>query len=215
MGSDPFPHNQKTIRTYNMEIKLKFTEVVTDDLKELPFHGTELSAGYDLTAMSDPKIKGDQDADGNWRRIDYIQYNTGIQIAPPAYKTWASVGDPYVHVHHTLLFPRSSVSKYNLQLANSIGLVDSDYRGEVLLRFNYVWQPEDLLWVEANNEQDNGVFNQIRGIVNQERIYKKGDQIGQIVASPTTFIDFKEVDDLDATDRGSGGFGSTTKKQDG
>jgi dUTPase len=199
----------------SVEIKLKFTEIVTDDLKQIPAQGTELSAGYDLTAISEPKIAGEKDDDGYWKRIDYIQYHTGVQITPPRYKTFSMVSDAYVNVYHTLLFPRSSVSKYNLQLANSVGLIDNDYTGELLLRFNYIWQPEDLLWVEANNKQDNGVFNQIRGIVNQNRIYKKGDKIGQIVASPTTFINFKEVSDLDVTDRGNGGFGSTTNNKDG
>jgi dUTPase len=199
----------------SVELKLKFTEAVVDNLEEFnptPFHGSELAAGYDLFAVADPEIEGEKDGE-QWKRIDYIQYHTGIKIAPPCYKTWAQKGDAYCNVHHTLIFPRSSVSKYNLQLANSIGLVDNDYSGEVLLRFNYVWQPEDLCWVEANNQQANGVFNQVRGVVNTDRIYKKGDKIGQLVAEPTIFMDFNQVDELPNTDRGSGGFGSTTDKK--
>lgn len=196
------------------EIKLKYTEVIADledsEEKPFPFHGSDLSVGYDLTAVSDPEFKGEKDENGDWKRIDYIQYHTGIMIAPPCDTV---DGGGYMNVHHTMLFPRSSVSKYNLQLANSIGLCDGDYRGEVLLRFNYVWQPEDLYWVESSEKQANGIYNQMCGIVNQSRIYKKGDKIGQIVASPTTFIDFKETDDLDKTDRGDGGFGSTTQEK--
>jgi dUTP pyrophosphatase len=190
-----------------IEIKLKYNEIVADDSKEnvLPYHGSELAAGYDLTAIEDPEIVGDTSAynSGLYRRVSYIQYKTGIHISPPMNKTFSSVGDEYYDVYHTLIFPRSSVSKYNLQLANCIGLIDTDYSGQLLLRFNYIWQPEDLHLYSVNDK--------IRGSINMDLIYKKGDKIGQLVANKTTFMKFNVVDNLNETSRGDGGFGSTGK----
>ncbi len=67
-----------------------------------------------------------------------------------------------------LAFPRSSVSKYNLVLANCIGLIDADYRGEVLLRFKYIWQPEDYR-IRTDNL--------LEGHVNFTKLYNKGDKV--------------------------------------
>lgn len=198
-----------------VEIKLKYTEAIVDSVGEFdpkPFHGSDLAAGYDLFAVN-LEIVGEKDETGLYRRVDYIQYHTGIQIQPPHEKTFSSVADLYARTYHTLIFPRSSISKYNLQLANSVGLIDTDYSGELLLRFNYLWQPEDLSWEESSIKQENGIFNQIRGIVNENRIYKQNDKIGQLIAEPTCFINFKITDNLSETDRGSGGFGSTTSKK--
>ena len=96
--------------------------------------------------------------------------------------------------------PRSSVSKYNLVLANSIGLIDADYRGEVLIRFKYIWQPEDY---KLNT------YNKLEGTPNLERIYKKGDKICQLKVTKVEHAEFVLVDQLDSTQRGEGGFGST------
>ena len=118
-------------------------------------------AGYDLTA-TDFQITH-----------QYIEYNTGIAVAIP---------DGYVG----LLFPRSSVSKYDLILANCVGVIDSSYRGEVKLRFKAL--PRE------------GV-NFIR--------YDTGDKIGQLVIVPILEPEIEEVNTLDSTERGEGGFGST------
>jgi len=88
-----------------------------------------------------------------------------------------------------LIFPRSSIRKTNLQLSNSVGVVDSGYRGEI-----------------------QATFNKIQGIDNIERdSYKVGDRICQIMIIPYPPIEFKEVDELTNTERGEGGFGSTGK----
>ena len=76
-----------------------------------PSRAKEGDAGYDLVAIDD----GTVDADG------FIQYRTGLSIDPP-------------QGYHTEIWPRSSISKYDLALANSIGLVDNGYRGELLVR---------------------------------------------------------------------------------
>ena len=88
-----------------------------------------------------------------------------------------------------LIFPRSSIRKTNLQLSNSVGVVDSGYRGEI-----------------------QATFNKIQGIDNVERdSYKVGDRICQIMIIPHPTIEFEEVEELNNTERGEGGFGSTGK----
>jgi dUTP pyrophosphatase len=80
-----------------------------------------------------------------------------------------------------LLFPRSSVSKTNLRLANSVGVIDSGYRGEVILKFDK----------SGNNE------------------YKEGDRVGQLMIMENPPMHFVEVVNLPNSDRGEGGFGSS------
>lgn len=164
---------------------------------DIPKKGSPTSAGYDIISTSEPKIVGIQDGEG-WRSIDYIQYETNLFIAPSA------------STFHTLIHPRSSVSKYNLVLANSIGLVDNDYRGMVICRFKYIWQPEDMWWGSEPNEGQSK--KTIIAKVNENKIYKKGDAIAQLVFEETINADWEIVDDLNHTQRGTGGFGSTDSK---
>jgi dUTP pyrophosphatase len=98
----------------------------------------------------------------------YIEYETGLSFEVPK---------GYV----MLIFPRSSVSNKHLMMKNSVGVLDSGYRGELKLRF-----------------QKNG-----------EDVYNIGDKIGQIIILPYPEIEFEESESLDETARGSGGFGST------
>jgi dUTP pyrophosphatase len=160
----------------------------------LPEKKTPRSAGYDIKATSDPKIVGEQNSDGTWKRIDYIEYETNLFLAPE------------VVTAHLDLRPRSSVSKYNLILANCIGLLDNDYRGMVLARFSYTWQPEDLTWGLQNEK------NCIFGTPNMTKIYKKGDDLAQLVGAMTIDLEFEFKDDLNKTQRGEGGFGHTDLK---
>jgi dUTP pyrophosphatase len=85
-----------------------------------------------------------------------------------------------------LVFPRSSIRKYELALSNSVGVIDSGYRGEL----------------QATFKKTNGL---------DSIAYKVGDRIAQIMIIPHPPIEFKEVDDLSETERGDGGFGSTGK----
>jgi dUTP pyrophosphatase len=168
-----------------MKIYVKKVEGLT-----LPKKASEVAAGNDIVATSDPKIVGEKTDENTWERVDYIEYETNLYIAPEAV------------TFHTLIHPRSSVSKYNLVLANSIGLVDNDYRGMVICRFKYVWQPQDFSFTSDER---------LLGSINFEKIYKKGDTIAQLVFEPTVQADWVVVDDLNQTKRGEGGFGSTDK----
>jgi dUTPase len=102
-----------------------------------------------------------------------------------------------------LAFPRSSVSKYNLILANCIGLIDADYRGEVLIRFKYIWQPEDYR-IRTDNL--------LEGHVNFTKLYNKGDKVCQLKVTKIENVEFVLVYELDSTARGDGSFGSTDTK---
>lgn len=108
---------------------------------------------------------------------DYIEYGTGLSFEVP-------------EGYCMLIFPRSSNSKKDLILANSVGVLDSTYRGELKLRFKKCYQPV------------------IYGLV-ARTVYDVGDKVGQIMILPYPQINFTEVDSLSETERGDGGFGST------
>jgi dUTPase len=178
---------------------------------QVPKNANLLDTGYDLVSISEPEIVGNKLPNGYWGSIDYIQYKTGLQISPRYSKYTAGTMQDCVleekvySVFYTLLFPRSSVSKYNLILANSVGVVDNPYRGEIMLRFKYLFQPEDYILDTTFG------ITQLFGTVNQKKIYQRGDKIGQIAAFELNKINFEEVESLDETVRGDGGFGSTGK----
>lgn len=181
-----------------LTIKVLQNEVFDSDQK-LPVTGTDKSTGYDLIATSDPEIIGEKTSTvdpagqeyctGKYKHIQYIQYKTELK--------YEILSDSY---YDALLMPRSSIRKYNLILANGIGLIDYDYRGEILVCFKYVWQPEDLF---IRN-------NHIEGIVNLDKIYKKGDKICQLKFTKVERAKFQYSTSLETTKRGEGGFGSTT-----
>ena len=132
----------------------------------------------------------------------YIEYGTGLAFEVP---------EGYV----MLIFPRSSVSKYDLSLANAVGVLDSSYRGELKLRFKRNYRIENL-----PSEETNGKFTTTSILWGEDtknyRInacdwYNIGDRIGQIMILPYPIIEFEETDELSDTERGTGGFGSTSK----
>jgi dUTP pyrophosphatase len=126
----------------------------------VPTYSKDGDAGMDITAVS-------------------IVTNTPTQVT---YGTGISVEIPKNYVG--LVFPRSSIRKYELELSNSVGVIDSGYRGEIQATFN----------------KTNGL---------DSIIYNVGDRICQIMIIPYPKITFHEVDELSDTERGEGGFGST------
>jgi len=85
-----------------------------------------------------------------------------------------------------LVFPRSSIRKYELTLSNSVGVIDSGYRGEL-----------------------QATFRKHKGVASTT--YAVGDRVAQIMIIPYPPIEFDEVAELSDTERGDGGFGSTGK----
>jgi len=144
--------------------------------------------GFDLVAVSPPRIVGERDEAGNFKSIDFIEYDTEVRIQPP-------VG------FHSLIFPRSSISKYDLVLANSVGVIDESYRGNLLVRFKYVIQPQDLI-VNSYGEVTVSQWNAFK------KIYKQGDKIAQLVFAMSHIPDLVEGT-IGETERGAGNFGSS------
>ena len=171
---------------------------------DLPKKGTDRATGFDVVVTSEPEIVGEKYDNGTYKRVDYIQYKTNLKLAVQKERTFSNIG--YNDLDFDILaFPRSSVSKYNLVLANCIGLIDADYRGEVLLRFKYIWQPEDY---------SIGKDKKIQGTVNYNKLYNKGDKVCQLKVTKVENVEFVLVYELDSTNRGEGGFGSTDIKSE-
>ena len=168
----------------------------------LPTKGTDRATGFDIIVTSEPEIVGELYDNGAYKRVDYIQYKTNLKLAVQKERVFSNFG--YNDLDYDILaFPRSSISKYNLVLANCIGLIDADYRGEVLLRFKYQWQPEDYK-IRTDNL--------LEGRVNFTKLYNKGDKVCQLKVTKVENVEFVLVHELDSTTRGDGGFGSTDTK---
>ncbi len=183
----------------------------------LPIHGdgkTEsFAAGYDVVAVDDPTIVGEIGRelsleDGTkvplYKSIQYLEYHTALKVAPQKDST---------DYHHLDLHPRSSVRKYNLLLANSVGVIDNDYRGEILVSFKYVFQPEDFV-IEFDPVEGGGFKPQsLLAGINWSKIYRKGEKIAQLIAEKTNECNYVFVSDLNQTARGEGGHGSTDQSK--
>lgn len=127
----------------------------------IPKYAKQGDAGLDLTAVSE-----------EWNdNNSMVTYGTGLSIEIP---------EGYVG----LLFPRSSVCKTSLNLSNSVGVIDSGYRGEIMLKYRY---PEEGL------------------------VYDLGDRVGQLIIMPYPQIELIEAEELSSTERGEGGYGSSGK----
>ena len=131
----------------------------------IPTYGSAAAAGADLYACVDVDITIDAGAT--------VLVHTGVAMAIPA----GYVG---------LVFARSGLaSKRGLAPANKVGVIDSDYRGEIM--------------VALHNHSGSA------------QTVSHGERIAQIVFMPYAAASFDVVDELDATERGTGGFGSTGK----
>jgi dUTP pyrophosphatase len=140
-------------------MKVLFKKLHPEAVK--PKFGKPGDAGADLVATSlDLSRKGQ------------VVYGTGLAVEIPE----GMVG---------LVFPRSSVRNYDLSMSNSVGVIDSGYRGEIMVTFN-LKKPEDI-----------------------QEIYAEGDRIAQLVIVPVPLITYAETQELSETTRGKGGHGST------
>jgi dUTP pyrophosphatase len=139
----------------------------------IPSYAKEGDAGMDLVATEILKDTPEQ-----------ITYGTGLAM---------EIRDGYVG----LVFPRSSIRKTGLQLSNSVGVIDSGYRGEIQATFNKVFGGERM-YDEMKVKE-----------IQPNEYYKVGDRIAQIIIIPYPQIQFEEVDELSDSERGEGGFGST------
>lgn len=132
----------------------------------IPTYGSEFSAGADLYACLDEGVE--------IRPGETFLVKTGIAMEIP--KGYAG-----------LIYARSGLAtKRGLAPANKVGVVDADYRGEIM--------------VALHNHS-----NQIQSIA-------PGERVAQMVIAPFLTAQFMEVEELEDTERGEGGFGSTGRK---
>jgi dUTP pyrophosphatase len=122
-----------------------------------------------------PRYARHGDAGVDLSAVDIVADGTNL-----TYKTGIAVEIPNGYVG--LLFPRSSVYKTGQTLTNCVGLIDSGYRGEIMMKFS---------------------------LSPYGREYDIGDRIGQLVIMPYPEVEFEEVSELSVTKRGTGGYGST------
>lgn len=149
-----------------MEVKFKR---LNDDAR-LPTRANNLDAGFDLYAAERPE-----------QYRDVITYKLGLAVAIPA----GYVG---------LIFPRSSIYKFDLAMANSVGVIDAGYRGEVMVKFR-----------ETDYEHDEWTSHSW---------YSYGDRIAQLIIMPLVAWApvWAEGELPEAGDtRGTGGYGSSGK----
>lgn len=167
------------------DLKVKVKKL--DENAVIPFYATEGAAGMDLTCVS---IEEDE--------YSNLVYHTGIAFEIP---------QGYVG----LLFPRSSNSKKDLDLTNCVGVIDSDYRGEVT--FKYRPRYFDLEGTKLSRWFFNKVLkrNSFSVINYSGEMYEVGDRVGQIVIMEYPKVTFVETDNLSETKRGNGGYGHTGK----
>ena len=138
-------------------VKLKIKKLTPE--AKIPEYAKEGDACMDVYATSKEE------------KEKYVQYGTGLAFELP-------------ERHAMLVFPRSSVTKRDMMLKNSVGVLDSGYRGELKLRFN-------------KTQYEN------------TDIYETGEKIGQIMIIPLPEVEVEEVEELEDSSRGEGGFGST------
>ena len=138
---------------YGADLTIKIKKLTKDAV--IPKYAKPGDAGMDLVATSVTRKDG------------YIEYGTGLAIEIPQ----GYVGK---------IYPRSSISKYPLALCNSVGIIDSGYRGELKLRFK---------------------------MINSGVAYNPGDRVAQLIIEKNLLIALEEVKDLSETTRGVGGFG--------
>lgn len=147
-------------------MKLKLKAVSPKIGRELPWpqRATTGSAGMDLAACMDEEI--------TIAPRQLVKIPTGIAIALP--------GPEYV----ALVYARSGLGiKHGIALSNGVGVIDSDYRGEIQV----------------------GLTN----LSDKPYTIHPGDRIAQLVVTPVVLPELEWVEELDDTDRGTGGFGST------
>lgn len=137
-----------------------------DPRAQLPVYGSADAAGADLYALTDGPVEV---APGQTVLIP-----TGLALAIP---------QGYVG----LVCARSGLAtKQGLAPANKVGVIDADYRGELL--------------VSLHNHSG------------ERRVVECGDRVAQLILVPYLAARFQEVDQLDDTARGTGGFGSTGQR---
>jgi dUTP pyrophosphatase len=130
---------------------------------------------------------------------------TEIEYAPGDNKATVKLGIAMAipKGYKVCIAPRSSFTKFIWVMQNSPAQIDSDYRGELMLKFTAI--PAKVITTTGFGEQ---TLKQPKTLYTAFP-YKIGDRVGQMWLEKIVDYTFKEVEELDETKRGEGGFGST------
>lgn len=176
-----------------MELKVKIKKLREDAI--LPTYAKPGDAGMDLTAA---EMRYDTEK-------DCFIYHTGLAVELP--KGYAM-----------FLYPRSSNFKTECYMTNHVGIIDSGYRGEILITYKdrtcqkFVKAFNTLLATVNTALQRLGlVKHSNKFFVMDCPPYEVGDRIAQAVIMPYPEVIFEETDELSESERGAGGHGSTGK----
>ncbi len=167
-------------------MELKFKKLHPDAI--LPARATPCSAGMDISACFDrqSEIKNGKGNHVIIYDIDSDKPFFSLYAHETVYVPTGLAVESSENEIALLVYPRSSLAtKHRITLANSVAVIDSDYRGEIM--------------IPLHNSRDT-----------EYRIYA-GDRIAQMIATPIIFPVITETDTLSETERGAGGFGSTGK----
>lgn len=111
-----------------------------------------------------------------------------------------------------LVFPRSSVYKSRLELTNCVGVIDSGYRGEVSAKFRATNRRTRKVWFDWLVRLLKGYTSiKCANYWDADANYKVGERFAQIIIMPYPEIEFVEVSELNGSDRGANGYGSSGK----
>lgn len=135
---------------------------ILNEYAQLPTRGSNDAAGLDLYCPFHIKVPADSQKK--------IPLGVAVEI-PKGYMG--------------LLVPRSSMSKTPLRCANSVGVIDADYRGELSIAYENISCSDYMIF--------------------------RGDRIAQLIIIPIAIVDVEEAQTLSETERGDGGYGSTGK----
>lgn len=133
-----------------------------NEYAQLPTRGSKDAAGLDLYCPFHIKVPADSQ-----KKIPL-----GIAVEIP-------------NGHMGMLVPRSSMSKTPLRCANSVGIIDADYRGELSIAYENISCSDYMIF--------------------------RGDRIAQLIIVPIAVVDVEKAQTLSETERGAGGYGSTGK----
>ena len=156
-GTDIYTYNLSSLPMYNLQFRLKKSD--SNAVTPSRAHGSD--SGFDLTLVEKIKTVGD---------VDF--FSTCIQVEPP-------------HGYYFDLVPRSSISKQGYMLANSVGIIDQNYRGDIIVPLR-------------------------KGDRDAEDIILPCKLV-QLIPRQWIHMTPEEADTLDMTSRGEEGFGSTNQ----
>ena len=196
-------HGGSAIKSNIIPVKIK---LIHENAKA-PFRAHDTDGGWDITAARIERVE------------NTVTVYTGMCVqVPTGYKL--------------TIVPRSNITKHNWEISNSPALIDSAYRGEIILKFKTYVAPIQVMELEDDPNKEPEMITVPQPVVNgtvdavniQREIqpqrqkltyqyepfpYKEGDRVAQCYLEEVIPMVFKTVDELDDTDRGDGGFGST------